>query len=90
VTVGSITTRQPASRRALVVDAVISNGTNFTGVQGGLQNNLSNHMDGSKPMGGHTGYVDGSVKWRPFVMGANPLDPKVYTQKCTGQQSFWF
>ena len=90
VTVGALTARQPASRRPLVVDAVISNGQNFTGVTGGLTNNLSNHMDGSKPMGAHTGYVDGNVKWRPFVMGANPLDPTVFTMKCTGTQSFWF
>jgi hypothetical protein len=30
------------------------------------------------------------VKWRPFVIGVNPLDPNVYTQKCTGAQTFWF
>jgi len=90
VTLGTITTKQPASRRALVVDAVISNGQNFTNVSGGLTSNVSNHMQGDKPMGGHTGYVDGNVKWRPFVSGANPLDPKVYTMKCTGTPSFWF
>ena len=90
VAVGAVKMMQPASRRALVVDAVISNGTNFVGVSGGLPKNESNHMDGSKPRGAHTGYVDGNVKWRSFVNGSNPLDQKVFTPKCTGAQSFWF
>jgi prepilin-type N-terminal cleavage/methylation domain-containing protein len=82
----------PASQRPLVADAVISNGpTNFTNVTGGFDKNLSNHMAATQPLGGHTGYVDGSVKWRSFVSGVNPFDPAVYTRKTTTDQpSFWF
>ena len=87
-------TIQGPSRRALVVDAVISNGTGtFTGISGGLTDNVSNHMDGSKPMGAHTGYVDGHVKWRAFKQGnlATMNDPEVFTIKTTsGSPSFWF
>ena len=92
VQIGSLKAVQPASRRALVVDAVISTASgDFANVQGGLtRGNLSNHMDGSKPLGGHTGYVDGSVKWRRFVNGSNPLDPTVYTKKSTSDPIFWF
>jgi hypothetical protein len=90
--VGAQTVRQPASRRPLVVDSVISNGpNNFTSVAGGLANNVSNHMSGSLPMGAHTGYVDGNVKWRPFVKGISPVDPAVFTMKTTtGSPTFWF
>jgi prepilin-type N-terminal cleavage/methylation domain-containing protein len=92
VTVGAQTVRQPASRRPLVVDSVISTGpNNFTTVAGGLTNNVSNHMSGSLPMGAHTGYVDGNVKWRPFVKGISPVDPTVFTMKTTtGSPTFWF
>lgn len=90
-------TIQGPSRRALVVDAVISNGTggagNFTEITGGLPNNVSNHMDGDKPKGAHTGYVDGHVKWRSFKQGslATMNDPDVFTIKTTsGSPSFWF
>ncbi len=91
VTLGAVRQSLPASRRPLVVDAVISNGnSNFTNVTGGLQNNVSNHMDGNMPMGGHVGFVDGSVKWRPFKQGTNPVDPTVFTIKTTGNPDFWF
>ena len=89
---GALRRIQPASQRALVADAVISNGqTQFTGIQGGFAENVSNHMSDSRPLGGHTGYVDGSVRRRPFVAGANPFDPAVYTIKTTTDKpSFWF
>ena len=89
---GAIRRTLTASQRPLVVDAVISNGTsNFSDVAGGFDKNLSNHMSGDLPMGGHTGYVDGSVKWRLFVSGTNPFDPAVYTRKTlTDKPSFWF
>ena len=81
----------PASRRMLVVDAVISSGNDFQNVNGGLTDNVSNHMQGAKPMGGHAGFVDGSVKWRPFVSSINPTDPTVFTKKTTsGTPTFWF
>jgi hypothetical protein len=89
----SLKVRQPASRRALVVDAVISDasGTNFTTVPGGFDINVSNHMSGSRPMGGHTGYVGGNVKWRPFVAGSNSTDQSTFTMKTTsGLPTFWF
>jgi hypothetical protein len=91
VAIGPLTTRLPASRRALVVDAVISNGqNNFSNVQGGLDVNVSNHMSGSLPMGAHTGYVDGNVKWRPFVKGVSPLDSSTFTMKTATEPNFWF
>ena len=92
VAVGAVKMVVPASRRPLVVDAVISgSGGSFTQVNGGLPNNVSNHMSGGRPMGGHTGFVDGSVKWRPFVEGTNPFDPAVYTVKTIqNTPNFWF
>ena len=86
------TYRIPASRRLLVVDAVISNGTNFTNVTGGLANNLSNHMDGSAPAGGHAAFVDGHVKWRKFQRGtaAQVNEPEYFTVKGVGSPNFWF
>ena len=92
VGLGNVRVTLPASRRPLVVDAIISNGPNtFVGVEGGFAENLSNHMAGVLPMGGHTGYVDGSVKWRNFVSGSNPFDPAVFTRKTNSDHpSFWF
>ncbi len=91
VAIGPLTTRLPASRRALVVDAVISNGqNNFANVTGGLQVNVSNHMSGALPLGAHTGYVDGNVKWRTFVKGVSPIDPTTFTMKTSTQPNFWF
>jgi prepilin-type N-terminal cleavage/methylation domain-containing protein len=82
VTIGPNTTALPASRRPLVVDAVVSSGSDFQGVSGGLPVNDTNHLNGSKPSGGHTGYVDGHVAWRLWSSG--------YTIVSTGTPSFWF
>lgn len=89
---GNGTTQVP-SRRALVVDAVISSGNNFATVVGGLKDNVSNHMAGDNPMGAHTGYVDGHVKWRAFKQGtlATRNDPDVFTMKTISElPNFWF
>ena len=87
---GAVKVPQPASRRPLVVDAVVSSGTNFAQVTGGLPNNVSNHMSGSLPMGAHTGFVDGSVKWRAFKQGV-PTNFNDFSQRTTsGSPSFWF
>lgn len=83
----------PASRRPLVVDAVISNSNDFSTVLGGLEDNVSNHMTGSSPMGAHTGYVDGHVTWRPFKQGtlATRDDPAVFSMKTISRlPNFWF
>jgi prepilin-type N-terminal cleavage/methylation domain-containing protein/prepilin-type processing-associated H-X9-DG protein len=83
----------PASRRLLVVDAVISNGNNFTNVTGGLTNgNLSNHMVGDTAAGGHVGFVDGHVKWRRFQRGNNTnlYDLDYFNFRSTGSPTFWF
>jgi prepilin-type processing-associated H-X9-DG protein len=85
----------PASRRALVVDAVISasasaTAASFGNVGGGLANNVSNHMQGSLPMGAHTGFVDGHVKWRPFSQ-ASGTNPDGFQLRSSGQPPrFWF
>jgi prepilin-type N-terminal cleavage/methylation domain-containing protein len=89
----SNTTLIPASRRLLVVDAVISNGNNFAQVNGGLPNNLSNHMAGDTAAGGHAGFVDGHVKWRKFQRGnASQLyDPDYFSVRIkSGTPTFWF
>ncbi len=82
----------PASRRPLVVDAVISNGNNFTNVVGALSYNIGNHMTGNLPAGGHTAFVDGHVTWRKFQRGtaAQVVDPDYFTPKTAGYPSFWF
>jgi prepilin-type N-terminal cleavage/methylation domain-containing protein len=93
VPLGLGTTLLTPSQRPLVVDAVISNGNIFDPVPGGLPNNLSNHMSGSNPDGGHTGYVDGHVKWRKFKQGtlATIGDPDVFTMKTISDTpNFWF
>jgi prepilin-type N-terminal cleavage/methylation domain-containing protein/prepilin-type processing-associated H-X9-DG protein len=93
VTVGITTVQQEASRRPLVVDAVISNGNDFVNVAGGLTNNVSNHMSGNMPNGAHTGYVDGHVQWRQFKQGniTNMGDPSVFTMKTVSNTpNFWF
>jgi prepilin-type N-terminal cleavage/methylation domain-containing protein len=81
-----------ASQRPLVVDAIIGSGSNYLNVTGGLPNNVSNHMNGNRPAGGHTGYVDGHVKWRPFkeANGNTINDINVYSKKGAGQPEFWF
>lgn len=85
----------PASRRPLVVDAVISASASatpasFSNVGGGLTNNVSNHMNGSMPMGAHTGFVDGHVKWRPFAQfSATNLDGFQLRSSGTSPR-FWF
>lgn len=72
----------PTSLRPLVVDAVISAGSQFERVPGGLPINDTNHMNGSKPAGGHTGYVDGHVTWRTWASGFSILS--------SGSPTFWF
>jgi prepilin-type N-terminal cleavage/methylation domain-containing protein len=82
----------PASQRPLVVDAVISNGNDFTNVPGALTQNVSNHMTGDLPVGGHTAYVDGHVKWRKFQRGTatQVTNPDYFTPKTVGLPTFWF
>ena len=82
VTIGPNTTVLPASRRPLVVDAVISVGSAYENVPGGLPVNDTNHMNGPKPAGGHAGYVDGHVAWRSWSSGFSVLS--------TGSPTFWF
>lgn len=84
VTNGTTTEEVPASRRVLVVDAVISTGPDFSNVSGGLANNVSNHMDGKKAAGAHTGYVDGHVRWRPYST------PDFAVRISSGTPTFWF
>ncbi len=93
VPMGLGTARIPASQRPLVVDAVISNGDDFSNVEGGLKNNVSNHMSGNQANGAHTGYVDGHVKWRKFkkITMATANDPDVFSMKTTHDlPNFWF
>jgi type II secretory pathway pseudopilin PulG len=82
----------PAAQRPLVVDAVISNGINFTNITGALPGNVSNHMAGTRPAGGHAAFVDGSVRWRNFQLGnaTQIVDPNYFTVKTTGSPTFWF
>lgn len=83
----------PASRRPLVVDAVISASTSedsFGNAGGGLPVNVSNHMQGDKPSGAHTGFVDGHVKWRGFTIGSSS-NPEGFGMKSGGlTPKFWF
>ena len=92
-TAGATTQTIPASRRPLVVDAVISDSasaTSFANVSGGLPNNVSNHMQGAVPMGAHTGFVDGHVKWRAFTQ-ANAANPDGFQLRSVGTSpKFWF
>jgi prepilin-type N-terminal cleavage/methylation domain-containing protein/prepilin-type processing-associated H-X9-DG protein len=82
----------PASRRPLVVDAVISSGNDFRNVSGGLPNNVSNHMAGDLAAGGHVAFVDGHVKWRKFQRGTGDqiVNPDYFSVKSTGAPTFWF
>ena len=83
----------PASRRLLVVDAVISSGSDFSNAGGGLPVNVSNHMASpSQPAGGHAAFVDGHVKWRKFQRGtgAQVVDPDYFSVKAAGNPTFWF
>ena len=88
-----VTSQVPASQRPLVVDGVISSGpspSSFAAVGGGLPGNLSNHMQGNMPRGAHTGYVDGHVKWAPFVMFSQ-TNPDGYVIRSDGPApKFWF
>jgi prepilin-type N-terminal cleavage/methylation domain-containing protein len=92
--IGNEIVKVSPSQRLLVVDAVISTGvssTSFTNVTiGGLGTNVSNHMDGRMPSGGHSGYVDGHVKWRKWVLSQQP-GPDVYSKEgAPGTPFFWF
>ena len=82
----------PAAQRPLVVDAVISSGTNFVNVAGALPKNVSNHMAGTLPAGGHAAFVDGHVQWRNFQLGSGSqvVDPNYFTVKSIGSPTFWF
>jgi prepilin-type processing-associated H-X9-DG protein len=83
----------PANQRALVVDAIVSTGTNFTNVSGGLASTASNHLSGTLPAGGHAAFVDGHVEWRPFQRAATAsqaADPNYFSPKGTGSPTFWF
>ena len=82
----------PSSRRPLVVDAVISSGVtlaSFENAGGGLPVNVSNHMNGAIPLGGHTGYVDAHVVWRSFAM-ASSSNPTGFNYRNTGVPRFWW
>jgi len=93
VTQGATVKEQSPSKRPLVVDAVISGSTSissFENVGGGFPVNVSNHMQGAMPMGAHTGYVDGHVKWMTFVM-ASASNPDGYAMRSDGTSpKFWF
>lgn len=88
----------PPSQRILVSDVVISNGTSLASfapfAAGILSDNQSNHMDGNVPAGAHSGFVDGSVKWRQFKL--NPTSSPAGTttdgfgRGSTGTPIFWF
>ncbi|MEY4488191.1 MAG: hypothetical protein RIQ79_699 [Verrucomicrobiota bacterium] len=83
----------PASRRPLVVDAVISIGLDFSNAGGGLPVNVSNHMASSNSVSGaHAAFVDGHVAWRKFVIGTGDqiVDPAYFSVKTTGSPMFWF
>ena len=84
----------PASRRPLVVDEVISAGTDFSNVAGALYKNVSNHMAGDMPTGGHAAFVDGHVAWRKFQRGSFPSQADnldYFTPKTAGgSPAFWF
>jgi prepilin-type N-terminal cleavage/methylation domain-containing protein/prepilin-type processing-associated H-X9-DG protein len=83
----------PASRRPLVVDAVISSGLDFSNAGGGLPVNVSNHMaDPTTVSGAHAAFVDGHVAWRKFVRGTGDqiVDPAYFSVKTTGSPNFWF
>lgn len=85
-------TQVPASRRPLVVDAVISSGVSlasFENAGGGLPINVSNHMTGKVPTGGHAGYVDGHVSWRSFTLATSSV-PTGFNYKNTGIPRFWW
>lgn len=89
---GTGTEEVPASRRILVADATISEGSKFGNVGGGLPINVTNHMNGSNPDGGHAGFVDGHVKWRKFQR-ATPAEinnPDYFYFRSTGSPVFWF
>ncbi len=87
------TQQVPASRRLLVVDAVISAGaaeSTFANAGGGLPVNVSNHMQGDMPMGGHGGYVDGHVRWRKFER-ASASNPDGFDMRNNATAPrFWF
>ena len=83
----------PASRRPLVVDAVISANasvSSFENAGGGLPVNVSNHMQGTMPMGAHTGYVDGHVKWRAFERASSTNPDGFDMRNNSGTPRFWF
>ncbi len=93
VTQGSVRLLIPASRRPLVVDALISataSPSSFAALPSNLPTERSNHMQGEMPMGGHTGFVDGHVKWRPFSL-ASSTNPDGFQVRTTGTvPKFWF
>lgn len=88
----------PPTQRVLVSDVIISNGTSlasFAPFSAGIfPDNQSNHMDGGVPAGGHSGFVDGSVKWRPFKLNPTTVPTGSTTvgfgRGSTGTPIFWF
>ena len=71
----------PVSDRVVIADAIVSNLNNptpgtaasgFTSIGGGFKQNgvqypnVSAHLKGVLPMGGHVGYKDGHAEWRKF------------------------
>ena len=56
---------RPAAQTELVIDAVGSQGGDFTKIQGGNRDRTS-HLNGSKPAGGNIAFEDGHSEWRNF------------------------
>jgi prepilin-type N-terminal cleavage/methylation domain-containing protein len=56
---------RPASQTELVIDAVGSQGGDFTRIQGGNRDRTS-HLSGSRPAGGNIAFEDGHSEWRNF------------------------
>lgn len=78
VMVGRREIRQTEAQRELAVDAVLSEGGNYTTVGGA---HSSNHMDEGTPAGGNVLFLDGHVEWRPW----SEMEPR-----SNGGPDFWW
>jgi prepilin-type N-terminal cleavage/methylation domain-containing protein len=93
---GNLTMPAPSpSERPLLADATISRpgqanlknraANNYTGVQGGWSKlHRTSHLNGSMPLGGNVGMLDGRVQWRPF----SAMVPR--TETSSGSPVFWW
>lgn len=75
----------------LTTDAVISQGGNFTRINGGWAGHSTSHLSGKYPAGANQSFMDGHIEWRSWKqMGGSANNTVKVKPLQTSEPNFWF